>query len=350
MSSVHLVLTLVLAAAAAPAGAATIPAEAPATALDAPHPPAETVVATPTFDQAVPIAALRHAAPGAEPDPFDRSAFHAMWDPLGGGCIDGGSADEPFPSGKGDLRAAAFCLPQPCARSLTPEELARDVLGRALRPGEWDTYVSRYAEACRHEAVWPQEVPAPDWMALAPDAQTDDLLSAALLPARAVAPAAPRRTARPGSGGAPGVRSSFGGGGGSGGSGGGGFGNSGRTVVTPETPLVEGVFTDVIGVPGSTDAPAAERPWPEAPEERPGRPTSPDGSTGPIAPPPVVDVRPPLPPETDLPGGGPAGAGDLEVPAPVPLPPVLPLLASAVGALALLRRRSPGRRGSVPQA
>ena len=85
---------------------------------------------------------------------MDASAGHAMWDPLGQGCVDGGDWDDPFPSEKG-ARAPAFCVPQPCARALTPEELAFEVLGRPLRPGEWDTYYARYAQACRHEAIWP---------------------------------------------------------------------------------------------------------------------------------------------------------------------------------------------------
>ena len=89
---------------------------------------------------------------------MDASVGHAMWDPLGQGCVDGGDWDDPFPSQKG-ARAPAFCIPQPCARALTTEELAHEVLGRPLRPGEWDTYYARYAQACRHEAIWPGWAP-----------------------------------------------------------------------------------------------------------------------------------------------------------------------------------------------
>ncbi len=140
------------------ASAATVPAGDAANG-------SPTVVVTPTFDQVVPATAQHLPEPVPGLDPLDRSAGHAMWDPIGGGCVDGGDPDEPFPSGKADVRAPAFCLPQPCARILTPDELAREVLGRALRPDEWDAYVSRYAEACRHEAVWPVEKQAPDWVA-----------------------------------------------------------------------------------------------------------------------------------------------------------------------------------------
>ena len=127
--------------AAFPAFAGPVPAGAPA---------AEVTV-MPTFAQLAPGSVPRPAIPGrgGAAGPLDRSGGHAMWDPLGGGCVDGGGADDPFPAGKGDMRAPPFCLPQPCARSLTRDELARDVVGRPLRPGEWDRYVSRYAEACR---------------------------------------------------------------------------------------------------------------------------------------------------------------------------------------------------------
>ena len=103
-------------------------------------------------------AQLAAPGPAASLDPMDASVGHAMWDPLGEGCVDGGNWDDPFPSQKG-ARAPAFCVPQPCARVLTTEELAYDVLGRPLRPGEWDTYYARYAQACRHEAIWPGWAP-----------------------------------------------------------------------------------------------------------------------------------------------------------------------------------------------
>ena len=103
-------------------------------------------------------AAFAAVSPADVAGPMDPSAGHAMWDPLGRGCIDGGGWSEPFPGAKGAPRSAAFCIPQPCIRALTREELARDVLGRPLREDEWDTYISRYADACRSEAI----VPVPD--------------------------------------------------------------------------------------------------------------------------------------------------------------------------------------------
>ena len=71
-----------------------------------------------------------------------------MWDPTGEGCVDGGSWDDPFPGGKGDMRAPAFCVARPCLRMLSPDELARDVFGRPLEPGDWPVYLSRYRNSC----------------------------------------------------------------------------------------------------------------------------------------------------------------------------------------------------------
>ncbi|MBM9594967.1 hypothetical protein [Roseitranquillus sediminis] len=96
-------------------------------------------------------------------DPLDETLRHAMWDALGTGCIDGGSWDDPYPDAKGDVRSPPFCLPQPCARALTPEELSRDVVGRALRPGEWESYARRFALACG------QDVPREELRAAAED-------------------------------------------------------------------------------------------------------------------------------------------------------------------------------------
>ena len=105
------------------------------------------------LSEAVEAAAVRApAAPSQISHPMDASAGHAMWDPVGRGCIDGGGWDDPFPTGKG-ARAPVFCLPQPCARALTPEELSRDVVGRTLRAGEWDRYVFRYMRACEEDGI-----------------------------------------------------------------------------------------------------------------------------------------------------------------------------------------------------
>lgn len=70
-----------------------------------------------------------------------------MWDPTGEGCVDGGSWEDPFPGGKGDVRAPAFCVARPCLRMLSPDELARDVFGRPLEPGDWPVYLSRYRKS-----------------------------------------------------------------------------------------------------------------------------------------------------------------------------------------------------------
>ena len=128
--------------------------------------------------------------------PMHRDAGHAMWDPLGGGCVDGGGSEDPFPTGKGDLRPPPFCIPQPCARALTPQELARSVIGRPLRRGEWDTYMGRLAKACRHEAIWPVAPQIPDWMDLAePTGPHEELFTSTFLPAPS-APGGPD-TSRP---------------------------------------------------------------------------------------------------------------------------------------------------------
>lgn len=84
---------------------------------------------------------------------FVLPAMPAM-DPVGTGCIEGGGADDPFPSSKG-VRAPAFCLHDPCDRSLTRAELSRDIIGRDVDDWEWHAYYSRYAEMCRAEAVNP---------------------------------------------------------------------------------------------------------------------------------------------------------------------------------------------------
>ncbi len=70
------------------------------------------------------------------------------WDPSGLGCVDGGDWDAQFPAAKGDMRSPAFCIPQPCAGLMGAEELAREVYGRELVEGEYDTYLRRLEETC----------------------------------------------------------------------------------------------------------------------------------------------------------------------------------------------------------
>jgi hypothetical protein len=109
----------------------------------------------------------------AAPHPLSDAGAHWMWDALGGGCVDAGGWDDPFPDGKGDLRSAAFCIPQPCMRTLTPGELSRDVLGRELEAGEYAVYLDRLGETCGTLPVSPTDLEA--------DLGVEDLLELASL-------------------------------------------------------------------------------------------------------------------------------------------------------------------------
>ncbi len=80
--------------------------------------------------------------------PMSDAGEDLQWDASGGGCVDGGGWDDAFPSGKGDLRSPVFCIPQPCVALLSPAELAREIYGRPLRDGEYDTYLRRLEETC----------------------------------------------------------------------------------------------------------------------------------------------------------------------------------------------------------
>lgn len=84
-------------------------------------------------------------------------------DPLGYRCIPSeyfddapdGSAAVAF-SLSGKTRLPRTCLPDPCARALTPQELSQitgtePILARFT--DEWDDYYSRYADHCRREIV-----------------------------------------------------------------------------------------------------------------------------------------------------------------------------------------------------
>ncbi len=228
----------VLLAAALPAEAASLRGTEP---LDASAP--SHIVVLQTFSQTLPVADPHRLGPGGRaPDPLDASTGHAMWDPLGAGCIDGGGEDDPFPVGKGALRAAPFCLAQPCARSLTEEELSFQVVGRPLRPGEWDTYVTRYAEACRQDAVWPVERPVPEWVALVGD---DEPNAADPVPAGPVT-----ASLSPGGGGRPVA--------------GGGTGGPLTSAFLPR-PRDDRPRDDLPPPPGSLDDPRPEKVFPEPP-------------------------------------------------------------------------------------
>ena len=100
-------------------------------------------------------AAYRAQRSGEILHPLDASQGHAMWDPLGGGCIDGGGWDDPFPGGKGVTLSPPFCLSQPCMRPLERQELSRDVVGWPAQEVEWQTYRARHAQACGGVADWP---------------------------------------------------------------------------------------------------------------------------------------------------------------------------------------------------
>ncbi|MEJ6398807.1 hypothetical protein [Yoonia sp. 208BN28-4] len=108
------------------------------------------ICATPTFAGVVSITEL-----------LDR-------DPLGYECIpssyleeaDDGSAAIAF-SLTGKTRLPRTCLPDPCARALTPRELS-NITGTemilARFSGEWDDYYARYADHCRREVTFPPDV------------------------------------------------------------------------------------------------------------------------------------------------------------------------------------------------
>ena len=91
---------------------------------------------------------------GSKTSPFYLDDGHEMWDPLGAGCVDAAEPSAWLPSGQRDPEAGAVCLPQPCARLLTEDEMEREVLGRSLREEEWGTYTRRQSAACATEVVW----------------------------------------------------------------------------------------------------------------------------------------------------------------------------------------------------
>ena len=257
-----------------------------------------------------------------------------MWDAVGGGCVDGGGWEDPFPGGKGDIRSAAFCVPQPCVRLMSPDELARDVLGRELDDGEYATYLHRLEEACGELPASPVDDAAGlglgDMLELASFEMVDALSTDGAeiydyLPASAVVSTgggsawvypAQVRDNRGSIG--PLAWAGIGGGGGGGGSSRSGGGDPGD-----EDPSQPG-----------KDKPGKDRPGKDKPgKDKPG--------------------RPPLFPETPG-GGGPGGGGpggpggtdpgpgdpgDEVQPAPVPVPGGLPLLLTGIAALVFRRRR-----------
>jgi hypothetical protein len=277
------------------------------------------------------------------PHPMSDADGHWMWDALGQGCVDGGGWDDPFPEGKGDLRGAAFCIPQPCTRMLTRAELARDVLGRELEPGEYAVYLGRLARTCGTLPAAPTDLEADlgveDLLHLASMAWVDLLEAenpvpteessgeAGALPA-AVA-AAPARAVATYAG--QGMR----------------FG-----ATAPDTRRLPIFFQEPLGN-GAASRRQSDR-------------VSSAAFFGPLAGasrffPRVLEARygpegPRVPPSTfppgwgdDRPGGGPWPPGPREPsvttpPAPVPLPPALLLLGGAIVALRLHGARRPRAR------
>lgn len=93
-------------------------------------------------------------------------------DPLGYECVpsmyleegDDGTAAIAF-SLTGKSRLPRTCLPEPCARALTPQELSQltgTEMILARFSGEWDDYYARYADHCRREVTFPPVTDTPD--------------------------------------------------------------------------------------------------------------------------------------------------------------------------------------------
>lgn len=86
--------------------------------------------------------------------PVTASVIQEASDPLGTGCLKYSpyERDAPFTGGKG-IRMQPLCLPDPCAGQVSRVFLSREVLGKPATQRQWDTYVARYAEYCRAEAI-----------------------------------------------------------------------------------------------------------------------------------------------------------------------------------------------------
>ena len=237
--------------------------------------------------EALEAAAIRApAAPSQVIHPMDASAGHAMWDPTGHGCIDGGGWDDPFPTGKG-TRAPVFCVPQPCARALTPEELSRDVVGRPLRADEWNRYVLRYMRACQEYSM-PSVPPDIELLLSSLGAMVDECAPIGSSPTTLLSSAAGRLV-------------------------------SGRALLSDYQIIPRGIRTC------STDTSGRRPPrdlWPEPPDAGFGKVAPPFHGIGDPGSPPAIHVEPPLA---------------------APLPPALSLLIAALIAPFALRHFRPLR-------
>lgn len=101
------------------------------------------------------------AASGSVSPPHPIHGGGAAWDPLGAGCIDMAEPAAWTPEGVRDPAAGTFCLANPCERLLTADEMEDVVLGRPVRPEEWDIYTVRQARECASELAWNEELIRP---------------------------------------------------------------------------------------------------------------------------------------------------------------------------------------------
>ena len=123
-------------------------------------------------------------------------------DQLGYECIDPKYLDEETggPAAiaytlAGEIRRPRTCLPEPCARALTPSELSALTGSEMILPvflAEWDDYYARYADYCRKEVVPFGEEPLDPLMSssdfwplvLSPPVIADEKISGVLDPAK----------------------------------------------------------------------------------------------------------------------------------------------------------------------
>lgn len=135
---------------------------------------------------------------GPAPGPFEFEDGNEMWDPLGFGCVDAMDPVAWLPSGQRDPDVGAICLPSPCARLLTVEEMEQHVLGRSMRDEEWDLYTRRYSRTCATEVMWEGEAEtALDLVPAEPAAWLEAGYSQGLAAYRLGATAPARRSASP---------------------------------------------------------------------------------------------------------------------------------------------------------
>ena len=243
-------------------------------------------------------------------------------DALGFQCVDGGGYDDVFPAGKG-VRAPQFCIEDPCARVLSYDEFADEIVGAAPDPAQWRRYQLEMTAQCGTPTA----------------ALTDEQLLAALFNGTKATPGFQTLPARFAARAAGALQSAV-------------------RSATPERPgpatgpAAPGAGRFQFARPAADAAPVAPAAGPSGKagpaavvlpgdgqplaQVKPGKPLFP-GLSNPTAGDPA-----PLPRFTDttvpLPGGGPVGSPD-NIVAPVPLPAPVLMLMTALGGLAALRRR-----------